>query len=81
MYIYACTPIYNSVHACIILKHACMISLGGVMTGLNLKIHAVDVPLGFVRPAVKLRAEQRWTVAELKEAIAKVVLYIVLCIQ
>ena len=44
----------------------------GAMTGLNLKIHAVDVQLGVVKPAVYLRAEQGWTVAHLKEAIAEV---------
>ena len=47
------------------------------MIGLNLKIHAVDVQLGVIKPAVYLRAEQGWTVAHLKEAIAEVLL---LCI-
>ena len=32
----------------------------------------MDVQLGVVKPAVKLRAEQGWTVAQLKEAIAQV---------
>ena len=40
--------------------------------GLNLKILVVDLEAREVRSAVRMRGEQGWKVAELKEAIAEV---------
>ena len=41
-------------------------------TGLNLKILVVDLEAREVKSAVRMRGEQGWKVAELKEAIAEV---------
>ena len=40
--------------------------------GLNLKVLVIDLPEETVREAVQVRAEQGWTIADLKEEIANV---------
>ena len=40
--------------------------------GLNLKVLIIDLPEGSVREPTQFRAEQGWTVAQLKTAIAQV---------
>ena len=42
------------------------------LLGLNLKIVVVDLASREVRPPVQMRAEQGWTVLELKKTIAEV---------